>query len=284
MHLITVCNKRCAGLDLWEKTARLNSLVPIILGLDDKRQLGHESQKFGLKFILLANYLQTLPPQDLCLITDGFDVIFHKADTLGDRLMKSLPSHQLLFAADVYENPDQGFPYKTAFLKAPYLNSGVYAGTASTILAVLRQALEKSESETLSLDDQRYFTEYMFQNPGVIIIDHACHFFACTAGLEYQKDFYVMDDKLIVLGGMPSVLHFQGFSKDTRIIEQLYNDSEIRRLGKMIMRMPPKWKKALGDSLVSLGALVPVEKQYRVYAGAILSMLILASLFILFLS
>ena len=276
MHLVTVCNKRTPGLELWEKTARLSGLEPIVLGLHDKRDLGHESQNFGLKFILLANYLRTLPPEDMCLVTDGFDVIFHHAQDLESRL-STLPHHQLLFAADVYENPDQGNPYQTLFFRAPYLNSGVYAGKVSTILSVLRQALDQEEKDTLKLDDQRYFTEYMFQHPGVIMIDHACQVFACTAGLEYQKDFLVSSSPpaLRVLGNTPCVLHFQGFYKDTRIIDHLFTDPDIKRLGRLLLRTPSKWGKAVGDSLVSLGSVLPVQKQYRIHAGIALSLFLL---------
>jgi hypothetical protein len=280
MKLITVCNKRCPGLDLWETTAKLQNLTPVILGLEDQRPLGHESQHFGLKFILLAKYLSTLLPTELCLVTDGFDVIFHGCDGIEQRLEKAIHPNQILFAGDVYENPDQGLPYQTQHFRVPYLNSGVYAGRARTILAALQSALEKQERDTLALDDQRYFTEYMFSNPGSIVIDHTCEHFACTAGLEYKKDFYVIQSplgkpRLKVFSHSPCVLHFQGFHKDTRILNELYEDnSTVKNLGKKLLRLPSKWGKAVGDSLVKLGSYFPVPKQYRVHTGAFLSFLL----------
>jgi len=284
MKLITVCNKRCPGLDLWETTANLQNLTPVILGLDDHRPLGHDTQKFGLKFILLANYLSTLSPSEMCLVTDGFDVIFYDCDHIEQRLEKAIHPHQILFAGDVYENPDQGLPYRTQHFRVPYLNSGVYAGRANTILTALKNALQKQEGDTLALDDQRYFTEYMFGNPGSIVIDHACEHFACTAGLEYKKDFYVLQSSLSkphlkVFSQSPCVLHFQGFYKDTRILNELYQDNLIvKNLGKKILRLPSKWGKAVGDSLVQLGSYFPVPKQYRVHTGAVLSFFLLVLL------
>ena len=282
MKLITVCNKRCPGLDLWETTARLQGLDPIILGLEDQRALGHESQHFGLKFILLAKYLSSLSADELCLVTDGFDVIFYGCEGIEQRLQKAVHPSQILIAGDVFENPDQGLPYQTLHLKVPYLNSGVYAGRAGTILAVLRGALEKKEGETLALDDQRYFTQYMFANPGVIVIDHGCEHFACTAGLDYKKDFYALllphlqSPILRVFSQSPCVLHFQGFYKDTRILNELYSqNTRVKDLGKKILRLPSKWGKAVGDSLVKLGSYFPVSKQYQVHTGAIVSVLIL---------
>jgi hypothetical protein len=278
MHLISVCNKRCPGLDLWEKTAHVNFLHPVILGLEDKRELGHDSEKFGLKFILLDQYLQTLDPSELCLVTDGFDVIFYQCTNLHERLLTAIHPSEVLFAADVYENPDQGGPYKTKAFKAPYLNSGVYAGRAGVIRAILRNALEKKEKDILFLDDQRYFTQYMFQNPGVIRIDHACEHFACTAGLEYKKDFLVHESKLQVFSNFPCVLHFQGFYKDTRIIDDLQFDSEIKTLGRKLLRRPSPWGKAIGDFFVQVGSYFPLPKKFHVHTGISVLLLLLALL------
>jgi len=275
MKLITVCNKRCPGLELWETTAKLQNLTPIILGLEDHRPLGHESQHFGLKFILLAKYLSTVSPSEMCLVTDGFDVIFYGCDGIEQRLESAVQPNQILFAGDVYENPDQGNPYQTKHYRVPYLNSGVYAGRASTILAALQNALQKKEGDTLALDDQRYFTEYMFANPGSILIDHSCEHFACTAGLEYKKDFYVIQSPLAtpqlrVLSKTPCVLHFQGFHKDTRILNDLYaGNAHVKYLGKKILRLPSKWGKAVGDFLVKIGSYFPVSKQYHVHTGSL---------------
>lgn len=285
MHIISICNKKCPGLELWEKTARLQKLNPVVLGLDDKRELGHESEKFGLKFLLLSKYLLTLPPTDMCLVTDGFDVIFYQCENLEQRLRKEIQASELLFAADVFENPDQGNPYKTRHYRAPYLNSGVYAGRVDTILHVLQGALSKNEHDTLVLDDQRYFTQYMFKYPGKIRIDHACAHFACTAGLEYLKDFYVKKSanvqSLEVLSGSPCILHFQGFYKDTRIINELFPlNEDIKLLGRKLLRRPSPWGKAIGDFLVKCGSLIPVTKQYQIHAGSIILLLLLCSLYL----
>jgi hypothetical protein len=278
MKVITVCNKRNAGLELWEKTARMENLSPVILGLDDTRELGHDSQKFGLKFILLAQYLKTLPPHELCMVTDGFDVIFYKCENLEQKLSALHPA-SLLFAGDVFENPDQGLPYTSTHFKVPYLNSGVYAGRASTILAVLQPALSKQYNEILALDDQRYFTQYMFSNPGVIFIDNECKYFACLAGLEYKKDFYAEAGKLKVFSQSPCVIHFQGFYKDTRIINDLLVDHDTKALGRKLLRLPSPWGKPIGDFLVRLGSYLPVHKNHYLYAGICCALLCLLTIY-----
>jgi len=265
MHLITVCNKRTLGLDLWEETARAQGLIPTILGLGDNRNIGHESLQFGLKFILLAAHLRTLDPSALCLVTDGFDVVFHHCAELKSTLEQI--TEQIVFAGDVYENPDQGGPYVTKHLRIPYLNSGVYAGRAKTILNVLEPAL--SLPNPLDLDDQRYFVQYMFAHPGVIHIDHTCKVFVCMAGLE-KRDYDVQEGRLIVFGqSRPSVIHFQGYYKDTSIVKLLYpNDLRIIALAKSVYRNPGACQRELGDAIKALGTALPVPKTHAVSLGA----------------
>ena len=279
MHLITVCNKRTLGLDLWEETARLQGLVPTILGLGDSRALGHESQQFGLKFVLLAEHLKTLEPNALCLVTDGFDVMFHHCTELQSTLEQI--TEQLVFAGDVYENPDQGGPYVTKHMRIPYLNSGVYAGRAKTILQVLQPALRLVNP--LNLDDQRYFVQYMFAHPGTIHIDHLCKVFVCMAGLE-KRDYEVQDGRLVLFGqSRPSVIHFQGYYKDTSIVKLLYSNPRILALAQRLHRNPGACQRELGDRVKALGTTLPVPQKYAVKAGAV-TIFILALLTLVLLS
>jgi hypothetical protein len=277
MHLITVCNRRTLGLDLWEETAKLQGFIPTILGLGDKRDLGHESKRFGLKFVLLAQHLRTLDASDLCLVTDGYDVIFHNCISLHS-ILEQIPTHMLAFAGDVYENPDQGGPYKTRHLRIPYLNSGVYAGRAGTILDVLDAALH--QADPFDLDDQRYFTQYMFANPQRIIVDHECKVFVCMAGLE-ARDYSVKDGKLVVFGtSTPSVIHFQGYYKDTTIVKELYPDNKrVQALAKHLHRFPGQCMRELGDTAKVLvnrvSSNLPVPKEYAIQTSIAIILLCL---------
>lgn len=275
LKVITVCNKRTAGLDLWEKTLRAQHFIPTILGLGNERAIGHESKEFGLKFILLAQHLQTLHPDQLCLVTDGFDVIFHNASQLHKNL-QALPKDKLLFAADVYENPDQGYPYKTKHLRVPYLNSGVYAGTAQMILSVLEPALRMSNP--YSIDDQRYFVQYMFKNPYSILIDHGCQLFVCMAGLERNRDYEIKHGILHVFDqATPSVIHFQGFYKDTSWVKEIYEDKEVRDLAIVLHKNPSACQRQLNDSLLHYGTLF-LPRKYAVHGSILVILLVVFAL------
>jgi hypothetical protein len=260
LAVITVCNKRCAGLDLWEKTVRAQNFTPTILGVGDTRSLGHESKQFGLKFVLLAEHLVTLDPNQLCLVTDGFDVILHNTSQLLNNL-QAIPKDKLIFAADVYENPDQGYPYKTKHLRIPYLNSGIYVGTAKTILTVLEPVFQMRNP--FDLDDQRYFVQYMFKNPDSILIDHACQLFVCMAGLKRKRDYDIRNGILHVFDqSTPCVIHFQGFYKDTSWVKELYTDADIQFLAQKIHRNPSACQRQIGDAVHSLTTVLPVPQKY----------------------
>ena len=278
--MITVCNKRTLGLDLWEDTVRAQGLTPTILGVGDPRNLGHESLQFGLKFVLLAAHLRTLDPNALCLVTDGFDVVFHHCAELHSTLEQI--TEQLVFAGDVYENPDQGYPYVSKHLRIPYLNSGVYAGRARTILQVLEPAL--ALPNPLDLDDQRYFVQYMFAHPGTIHIDHMCKVFVCMAGLEEKRDYEVKDGRLLVFGqSRPSVIHFQGYYKDTSIVKLLYPDNaRIIALAQSLYRNPGACQRELGDKIRALGKALPVPTSHANTAGAVLVVIVVLLTLLLF--
>ena len=265
VHILTVCTRRTAGLDLWEDTAVSQGFTPKVLGLGDHRALGHESKHFGLKFVLLAQHLAKLEKNEMCIVTDGFDVLFHNAQSLGAHL-EHMPQEMLLFAAEAYENPDTGNPYPTRHLRLPFLNSGVYAGRAGAILKVLEPAL--ANPKVLELDDQRYYTKYLFENPGIIALDHECKLFVCMAGLEKQRDYEVKDGKLVVFGSsFPSVIHFQGFYKDTRLVKELYPENpRVILLAESIHRFPSACKREAGDLLVAVGKHLPVPPEYAVHA------------------
>jgi len=231
MHLLTVVNKHHPGLDLWKRSAEKVGLVPTILWAPSSSKIGHESTWFGQKFVTLNNHLQTLHEDDLCLVTDGFDVMFLENP---EEDIKRIGA-PLLFAAELYENPDKGWPYKGDH-RFKYLNAGIYAGTVKEIRLALKRAL--SLDDVLRLDDQRYFTQYYFSS-GRIVLDHDARVFACLAGTDYFVG--------------PKVLHFQGFYKNTKPV-CAFVDAELCLLASKLHRVPtvltPLW-----DVITTLGAI-----------------------------
>jgi hypothetical protein len=256
MHLLTVVNKNNPGLELWTHTARLAGHEPRVLWAPKSSKLGHASKWFGQKFVTLDEHLATLPPDDWIVVTDGFDVVvLDGPDVLESKLRASVLPSQLLFSAEVFENPDKGNPYKTHHLRFPFLNSGAYGGTVATVREALKPAL--SNPDVLQLDDQRYFTQQMFANPDRFVLDHDARVFVSLAGF---KDFSFANGRLVInfSKATPSVLHFQGFFKNTNgILPHLFpSDRSVAAWAHTLHRMPNAWT-PLGDAIVAIGKPLP---------------------------
>ena len=256
MHLVTVVNKDHPGLDLWQHTARLAGHKPTVLRAPKSSKLGHESKWFGQKFVTLDAHLATLPPDDWVIVTDGFDVVVLDGPAVLEKKLQAcvLPS-QLLFSAEVFENPDQGNPYKTHHLQFPFLNSGTYGGTVATIRNALRPALD--DPNVLQLDDQRYFTQQMFLRPDMFVLDHDARVFVCLAGF---KDFSFVNGRMVIAGSKttPSVLHFQGYFKNTMgVLPRLFpSDARVLALASALHRQPNALT-PIGDFISAIGRPLP---------------------------
>lgn len=201
MKLVTIVNKDHPGLKLWRETAAAHGYDATVL-MDTAAVIGHESGKFGAKLSIIGDYVKTRG-DEFIVVTDGFDVAFvEDASSLEKRLRANLQRDEMLFSGEVYANPDKGLPWSAG--RFPYLNAGVYAGHADTILANLQPFFSFSTHDQVACDDQRYWGHRHFANPK-IRVDVDGEFFASL--LDVTTD---------VKAG---VYHFQGFYKDLSVLE-----------------------------------------------------------------
>ena len=233
MKLITVCNKEHPGLDLWRATAKKAGHEPIVLGLGSGA-LGHDAGGFGLKLIILAKYLQTLMPNELCIVLDGYDVVIRDSPEKIQEKLKIM-TKPVLFSAEKYENPDQGNPYLTP----NYLNAGAYAGNASAILYVLKPFLENPSEK---IDDQRFYTRRMFSRPDLIQLD--------TESKVFQNIFNEEP-------GDASILHFPGYYKNLECMK----NTEFWHLAQKIHR-PRKVFSRIFDLVAAFGEILPGKNNF----------------------
>lgn len=276
MHLVTVVNKPHPGLELWVHTARLAGHDPHVLWAPKTAKLGHASTWFGQKFVTLDAHLATLPSTEWVVVTDGFDVaVLDGPRVVEDKLKAMILPTQLLFSAEVFENPDKGNPYKTHHLRFPFLNSGTYGGTVAAIRDLLKPAL--ADPNVLQLDDQRYFTQQMFLRPDRIVLDHDATLFVCLAGFQ---DFSFSHGRLVVNFSKttPSILHFQGYYKNTNgVLPHLFpHDRDVARWARALHRMPSSWT-PLGDALCAIGRPLPFGDQIPFVIGLFVVCLMIAA-------
>jgi hypothetical protein len=226
MKLLTFCNKEHPGLDLFRESARRAGHLPIILGLDGG-EIGHNSGKFGLKFIHLIKFLRTLDHNELIVMVDGFDVVLLDSPQVLTQKILALKKKPMLFSSEVYESPDKGHPY----VQRRYLNAGAWAGFAKDVLEVLQPFIENPDA---SIDDQRWFTHRMFHRPDLFQIDEKSEVFMS-----------MLDD---VRNPSAGVLHFQGYYKDL----SCFKNTSMWHLASKIHR-PRKAYSIFGDFLSRLG-------------------------------
>lgn len=279
MHIVTVVNRNDPGLELWQFTAEKFNHNYKILYAPKHSKLGHDAGGwFGQKFVTLAEHLRTVHPDEICIFTDGFDVIFIQDAVTIETKIKSLIDidKQLLFSAELYENPDQGNPYVTEGKIFPYLNSGIYAGKASLILQVLKEALDSDR--VLELDDQRFYTQYMFKHPGSIVLDTDAKVFTCLAGF---KDFQIINKQLYInpTKQEPGIIHFQGYFKNTLGVVPYIFPSEKKAiyLASRMHRTQNMWT-PLGDILVSIGKIFPFGNRNPFLVGLVVVILFVLSI------
>jgi hypothetical protein len=205
---LTVSNKPHPGLDALLLSCKPWGIQTRVLGMGSTTPIGHETGGFGLKLKLLKKELELLPPEQLILFTDAYDVIIQQSlDTLEAWLTEH--PDKVLFAAESAKWPldiEDLYPAPLHF-PSPYLNSGVFAGSAKSVLSLLQVPF------TNTTDDQGYYTR-QFLAGSCIVLDHEAKFFQCMVGLQ-PSQFLIKDKRfefthssgLKSWTSAPSILH-----------------------------------------------------------------------------
>jgi hypothetical protein len=228
LHL-TVSNKPHPGLDALRLSSLKYGVQTRVLGMGNSTAIGHGGFGFGLKLSLLHRELRVLPPETIVLFTDAFDVLIQKELSPLLEWCKNNPQ-KVLFAAESSKWPCKELMYPSPLhFPYPYLNSGVFCGEASSILALL-DSVEYSQKT----DDQEYYTR-QFLEKNTIVLDHRADYFQCLVGvsekdLEFGEKLQVHHfDGLKRWSTTPAVLHlnngFTRFKLFTRCIHTVLGPS-----------------------------------------------------------
>ena len=167
---ITVSNKPHPGLDALLVSCKKFEFETRVLGMGSKTPIGHKTGGFGLKLELLKKELELLPPEQLVLFTDAYDVIVqHSLAELEQWFQDAENTNTVLFAAESSKWPleiDNLFYPPPLNFPMPYLNSGVFAGRARSILGLLQEPF------TSTTDDQGYYSKQFLSGKSCIKLDH----------------------------------------------------------------------------------------------------------------
>lgn len=181
---LTVSNKPHPGLDALLVSCKKFDMQTRVLGMGSTTPIGHKTGGFGLKLQLLKQELELLPPEQLVLFTDAYDVIVQHSLFALEQWFQSENSSKVLFAAESSKWPleiDNLFYPPPLQFPMPYLNSGVFAGRARSILSLLQEPF------TSTTDDQGYYSKQFLSGKSCIVLDHRAQFFQCMVGLEAKQ-------------------------------------------------------------------------------------------------
>ena len=195
--------------------------------------LGWGSKWRGLSQKLEAAhaYAAALPPQDVILFCDAFDVLY--VDNPGKILTRlDAMNATILFSAEcgcwphIMENHGRACFDNYPLSPTPYryLNSGAWVGKALNAKNMLFEVIEKAGNNFKNANDQKLVADMFIDGRHNISLDYHAHIFqsmhmTLTPPLSKcdPKDDIIMDDEGKWINtrtnGTPSIIHFNGGGK-----------------------------------------------------------------------
>lgn len=170
--------------------------------------LGHErlwTRYFNsLKILLLADFLERVPDDEVILFTDSMDVVL-LSDQWEEALRDSGAS--VLFSAEPNCHPPHlRHLYRNEGGAFRYLNSGCFLGYAGPLRRVLDVILNPLEAPFLRFCDQNTYMRFHFRYPGAIVLDTETKVFLSTI---FRRHLVIEDGRVSSIGGPPPMaLHF----------------------------------------------------------------------------
>ena len=186
IHIITVATKPGGYLKWLEQSCKRNGTNLIILGM------GSEWQGYITKYILMNEYLNKIPEEDIICFVDAYDVIMlQHIDILRKKFIEYTENtdYKLICAADCTKKTDfltsiwVTWYYNIRKDQDTIINSGTYIGYAGYINLMYQNMIEIYKSNNLLSDDQFLLNKFYIDHKNEILIDKNNKFFLCE-GLQ----------------------------------------------------------------------------------------------------
>lgn len=220
----------------------------------DLQVLGYKRrwEGYAFKFRLMLQFLASLPPDDIVMFVDAFDVaLLQPPDVILERFLES--GAQILVASDqgepymaAHPNPVVRFFVRRLFPQVTpnvWINTGSYMGFAGAIHDLLR-AVERDNAGGFAAvgDDQAMLAKFCASHPGWIDVDERCRIFLTLYGghpltlsneirLGKRTDIRVVRDDNDVpwlmntgTGTLPAVVHGPCDTRLDEVLEALGYD------------------------------------------------------------
>lgn len=220
LHICTLASHHTKGLDQLLKSCERYSIAIDVLGM------GMPFRGLSEKLVQVQNYIQDLPPGDLVLFVDAYDVLFlNTADAIRDKFLAM--GVTFLISAERYCFPlgylEPQFPRGPTSFR--YTNSGSYMGYVCSV----QQIFDDLSPISPASDDQGLLMAHFFQFPGRQTFDVYCDIFMPCAGViepEVRVDPLTGVVTCAETGSNPCLLHGNGGSRPIyqKLYEYLYEE------------------------------------------------------------
>lgn len=212
---VTVATKPHDNLTSLLSLAQKFNVNIVVLGMGNTSRLYQWGSDFSVKLAYVGQLVDVLPPEDMFLFTDAFDVMLVKP-------LEEIYQKYLTYQTDIVvsgesvcsPDPTRAKDYPTLGGTYPFVNSGTFIGRAGSIANLMSYNPYPPRE-----DDQRYWTTLYLENrlrrgeynPNLITIDSESNIFMCMA--KSLNDVVLQDDHTylnIKTGNSPCIIHFNG--------------------------------------------------------------------------
>lgn len=254
LKAITVCTKSCPQLDNWRRSGEYNNIECIVIGMGEKwGGWIWRTQKY-------LEYIDTLDPNEIILLTDATDVIFiDNADQILSKFINN--GSKVIIGAEpacctgIYSSgslrykAEQTLKERIPNNRYRFPNGGLMIGYVKDISKLLRENSDDT-------DDQAGYLDKFLNNTSLFTLDHNANIFGNIPNMNpyvrvsddpsYDEMVYwenINDNGCIKLRNKihqtsPCVLHFPGknwdhYNKvgslffDTTVFEPIPIESQI---------------------------------------------------------
>ena len=179
IHIITVATKPGGYLKWLEQSCKRNGTNLIILGM------GTEWKGYISKYIIMNEYLNKIPEDDIICFVDAYDVIMlQHIEILKDKFIKHTKNtdYKLICTVDsTVVNSFSNWYYGVGKDQDIIINSGTYIGYAGYIKLMYQNMIEIYNSNNLLSDDQFLLNKFYINHKNEILIDKNKKFFLCES-------------------------------------------------------------------------------------------------------
>jgi hypothetical protein len=192
IHLVTIATKPGGYLKWLEQSCKRNGTKLTILGM------GSEWKGYITKCILVKEFLENLPEDDIVCIIDAYDVLMiQHVEILKDKFIKHTENtnYKLICAVDII-SPNIGTKWYYGTEEDIIINAGTYIGFAGFIKDMYKKMIDLYNLNKVFSDDQFLLNKFYKNHKNEILIDTNKKFFYCESlhhiiHIKQKKDDYV---------------------------------------------------------------------------------------------